>query len=92
MLRLPREPGELMSLLSSLVRLTLGNDDFKKELRAWLDSENKRIAKRNTMARDDITFRWNQGACQLLEDLFEIIDTSREIRETLEEKRRTTEM
>ena len=91
MLKLPKDPSELMSLLNALARLTLGNDDFKQEFRAWLESEYDRIAKLNK-ERDDIVNRWNQGACQMLKDLLEYIDTSNAARQALEEKLRSTEV
>ena len=84
MLKKPQEPGELMSLLNALARLTLGNKDFKEVFRAWLESENNRIAKLNK-EKNDIVNRWNQGACQLLDDLFEIIDNADEAGRELEE-------
>ena len=85
MLKLPNDPGELMSLLNALARLTLGNDDFKKIVRAWLESEYDRLAKSRGI-KDDTVNRWNDGACQTLGKLLEIIDNSPEAVKALAEK------
>jgi len=93
MLKLPKDPGELTSLLNALARLTLGNGDFKNDFRAWLESENERIAKLNKKEKEKVLNRWQQGAGQVLDELFKFIDSAEDRLKDLEQtKKRNSEV
>lgn len=83
MLRLPEVPQSAEKLLMAFVRL--GSDDDYNEVYELILNGLHALEKVNRSEKDEIVFRWNQGAIQVLEDL---IRYTREAR-TLVEKYRT---
>lgn len=54
-----------------------GNVEFQVVL-AWLQGNLDEIRKSNDSTKDEVLTRWNQGACQALEEL---IDTAKNARQ-----------
>jgi hypothetical protein len=54
-----------------------GNVEFQVVL-AWLQGNLDSIRKDNDLAKDEVLNRWNQGACQALDEL---IDTAKNARQ-----------
>ncbi len=69
-----KDPNQAVSILSSIGRFSALPET--RGMRDWLKSELQRLDAANRIEMDKTVFRQRQGACQVLEKLFEIADTS----------------
>ena len=65
------EQKNVLELNEAFFRLS-NNSDFNTVI-DWLKSESRRLSKEN-MTAQDIQFKWNQGALQLLFDVITMSD------------------
>jgi len=85
MLELPTDKRTQLKYFSALFRLNGMAGEFK-DIVAVLKHTQKELQSANNSEKDETEVRWRQGALQLLEDLFNHIDNSRELVEKLEGK------
>jgi hypothetical protein len=74
MIEIPQKPEEALNVLSSLSRFAVLSET--RGMRDWLKSELARLDAANRIEVDKTVFRQRQGACQVLEKLFQFADTS----------------
>jgi len=87
MLESPQDPMEKRIFYQGLHSLSAehgGNFDF---IRQHLKSEAERLEGESRLTRDEVVYRWNQGALQLLDDFEEMIQGARDTLEKLESQR-----
>ncbi len=87
MLESPQDPREKRVFYQALHSLAAEHGGGFDTIRQHLNSEVKRIEAESRTARDETKYKWNQGALQLLYDIEEMIQSSRDTLEKLESAR-----
>jgi hypothetical protein len=64
-------------VLSALASLQ-GNASFET-VRSWLQASLNDLHAENTLAKDDVVVRWNQGAAQVLTELLKKVETAPDV-------------
>lgn len=84
MLESPQDPREKRVFYQALFSLSAEHGGDFDVVRKHLNSEGRRIEAESRTARDETKFKWNQGALQLLNDIEEMILSSRDTLDKLE--------
>lgn len=77
MINLPEDTQRLQRLTREMIALK------SMYFFEWLQCERARLTAENRETRDEIDFRWSQGAAQVLSELAELIADSRELAERI---------
>lgn len=77
MIQFPKNPEDREMLHRSLIMI---NNECP-QLAEWLEKSQFQLAELNRTERDEVVFRWRQGAEQLLDDLIKSISNSKAIYE-----------
>lgn len=86
MLNSPQDPREKRKFYQALCGLSAQDGDFYIIMN-HLQREAKRIEDESRNTRDEVLYRWNQGALQFFNDLEEMVQGARDNLEKLESQR-----
>lgn len=87
MLESPQNPREKRVFYQALYSLSAEYGGSFDIIRGHFKLEAKRIEAESRLTRDEVVYRWNQGALQLLNELEEMILSARDTLEKLESQR-----
>jgi len=87
MLESPQDPREKRIFYQALYSLSAEHGGYFDFIRQQFKAEAERLEAESRLTRDEVVYRWNQGALQLLNDLEEMIQGARDTLEKLESQR-----
>ena len=87
MLESPQDPREKRRFYQALYSLSAEHGGDFDIIRQHFKTEAVRIESESRNTRDEVAYRWNQGALQLLDNLEEMIQGARDTLEKLESQR-----